>query len=102
MYGGGGTSTTLFLRPRGLETGLGTSGTLVADALGLNLIVGRDEVEGPPAEAGMGATEAGGGGMASADVMEAFSVATLANCEALLAASSVLLIRDQSVSGDQF
>ena len=97
MYGGGGTSTALGLRPRGLDADLGASDTLLAGAVGLNLIVGRDEVEGPSAGDGTGAAATGGGSMVLADALEASSAATAAKCEALFAASNVLLIRDQSV-----
>lgn len=87
---------TLGLRPRGLEAVLGASGTLLTDVVGLNLIVGRDEAEGPSASDGTGAVVGGGGGIALAAATETFSAAAAANCEALLAASSVLFIRDQS------
>lgn len=84
---------------RGLGLGLEASGVLLTDdVLGLSLIIVREEVEGPSTDGGVGLRAVtiggGGGGMALADVEGASS--TTATCEALSAASNVLLIRVHS------
>jgi hypothetical protein len=96
MYGGGGASIAWALRPRVFDAALAASGVLLADAVGLNLIFGRED-EDPSAVGEAETTGAGGGGMFLADAEDVCSEVG-GTCEALLATSNVLLMRDQSVA----
>jgi hypothetical protein len=93
IYGGGGTSTALGLRPFGGFEGLGASDALFDDPPTLSLIVGRAGGGAGVEEALVGVSTGNGGG--GGIILAGTDTESLADPAS--AASTVLLIRAQAI-----